>query len=151
VLSFLTGASPWWWIVAGLVIGSLELLTFSFLLIWPGLAAVAVGVALFVHPALSGEWQVALFGLLAIGFTIAGRALRSTGQAEGDRGVGALNRRGVRLVGREVVIRSLSGDVAEVEVDGELWRARSPEAPLAAGAAAEVVAVEGAMLVVRPR
>lgn len=151
MLAALTGASPWWWIIAGLVIGALELLTFSFLLIWPGMAAVAVGLALFVHPGLAGEWQVALFGLLAVGFTIAGRALRPNGEAEGERGSGALNRRGARLVGREVVIRNLSGDVAEVEVDGEFWRARSVGGALVAGAAAQVVSVEGATLVVSPR
>ncbi|MFN3613418.1 MAG: NfeD family protein [Rubrimonas sp.] len=151
MLDFLVGVSPWWWIIAGLAIGSLELLTFSFLLLWPGMAAVAVGLALFVHPDLSGEGQVALFGLLALGFTVAGRALRPNGEAEGDRAAGALNRRGARLVGRDVVVRGQSADLAEVEVDGEIWRARSCGAALTVGASAEVVALDGATLIVRPR
>ena len=141
---------PWLWVGAGVVLAALEMLVPSFLLIWPGLAALAVGLVLFAVPSLGLAGQVALFAVLAVGFTLAGRAwvLRHRG-VSGDHPL--LNRRGARLVGHRGVARgAFSGGRGTVEVDGELWQARARGTVFPDGAV-EVVAAHGAELTVEPR
>ncbi|PIP97569.1 MAG: hypothetical protein COW75_05210 [Rhodobacterales bacterium CG18_big_fil_WC_8_21_14_2_50_71_9] len=124
MFAFLTGAAPWWWIIAGLALGAVEMLTFSYILIWPGLAAVAVGLWLFAQPGLSGGGQVALFALLSLAFAVAGRAWVMRRKPPPPEAAG-LNRRAARLVGRRArVAEALGGDLCEVEIEGERWRAR---------------------------
>lgn len=57
----------WWhWVVLGIVLLLLELAVPAFFLVWFGLGALVVGVALFAFPALSFAWQV----LVWIGFSL---------------------------------------------------------------------------------
>jgi membrane protein implicated in regulation of membrane protease activity len=139
--------AAWLWLVGGLVLGAAELLSFSYFLIWPGLAAVAVGLWLVAAPATELWTQVALFAVLALALTAAGRKLVAREGAA--PAAGGLNRRGARLVGRQVRVRSVTHDVAEVEVDGEIWRARGEG--LSEGETAVVASVDGATLVLRRR
>ncbi len=145
MFAFLTGAAPWWWIIAGLALGAVEMLAFSYILIWPGMAAVAVGLWLFAHPALSGDWQVALFAALSLAFTLAGRAWVMRGGPTSSQNPG-LNRRAARLIGRRArVAEALGGDLCEVEIEGERWRARGA-GPLDPGAERAVRGVDGMTL-----
>ena len=74
LFSSLDGASPWWWIALAIALGAVEMLTFTYFLIWIALAALAVGLAMIAIP-LGGQEQVIAFALLSILFTIAGRYL----------------------------------------------------------------------------
>lgn len=135
----------WLWLIVGLALGVAEMLTGTYFLIWPGLAAAAVGLALFAAPGLGLGGQVALFALLALGLTVAGRAVV---MRRARPAAGGLNRRGDRLVGRMARVRGVVDGVVEVEVDGELWRGRS-DARFAPGDAAEIAGLDGATLVLR--
>lgn len=75
LFTFLTDISPWWWIAFGIALGVVEMATMSFFLIWPALAAIAVGLFLIVAPSTSGEIQIAVFAILAVVLTFAGRYL----------------------------------------------------------------------------
>lgn len=141
---------PWLWLGAGVALAALEMVVPSFLLVWPGLAAVAVGLVLFAAPSLGGSGQVALFAVLAVAFTLAGRAwvLRRREPAGDHPG---LNRRGARLIGHRGVAKGrFTGGRGTVEVNGELWQARARGAIFPDGAV-EVVAATGAELTVEPR
>lgn len=145
MFAFLNGAAPWWWLIAALALGALEMLSFSYILLWPGLAALAVGLWLFLQPDLGGGGQVALFAVLSLAFTVAGRALvmRRPAPAGGRPG---LNQRAARLIGRQAVVATQAdGTAVEVEIDGELWRARCA-LPLTAGATVRITGVDGAIL-----
>jgi membrane protein implicated in regulation of membrane protease activity len=137
--------AAWLWIVAGLALGGVELMTATYFLIWPGLAAVALGLWMFAAPATPFWDQVTIFAVLALALTVAGRVW--VARREAAPAPGGLNRRGARLVGRVVTVRAVGGDMLEVEVDGELWRARG--AGLAEGDRAVVETVQGATLALR--
>jgi membrane protein implicated in regulation of membrane protease activity len=141
---------PWLWIGVGVALAALEMLVPSFLLVWPGVAALAVGLLLFAVPDLGLAGQGVLFAVLAVAFTLGGRAyvLRHKARPADHP---ALNRRGARLVGRRgVALEAFSGGRGSIEIDGELWQARAVGA-VPSGAAVEVVGVEGAELVVEAR
>ena len=149
LFDFLNGVSPWWWIAFGIALGVLEMATFSLFLIWPGLAAVAVGLALFLAPGVSGEGQIAIFAVLAVGFTWIGRIfMRRAGQAPSESP--NLNARANQMVGRRAVaLAAFHSGEGSVAIDGIHWKARA-SADVAEGAELKVVEAEGVNLVVEP-
>ena len=72
LFAFLDGASPWWWITLALGLGAIEILTFTYLLLWLGLAAFTVGIGLAMFPEMPGTSQLLTFGLLSILYTAIG-------------------------------------------------------------------------------
>lgn len=142
----------WMWIAAGVALGALEMLVPSFLLIWPGLAAVAVGLALFLFPGMGLAVQAVVFAVLAVAFTLAGRTIVMKREAPAGADHPALNRRGARLVGHRGTARgAFVGGRGTVEVEGELWQARSRRGTVLPNGAVEVVGAAGLELEVEPR
>ncbi|WP_112321206.1 NfeD family protein [Oceanibium sediminis] len=145
----LEGLSPWWWVAFGVTLMALEMLTLSFFLIWPGLAAIAMAVLLGMAPTMPGEVQLALYGSLAVAATFTGRLIvRRFG--DGGAPVSTLNDRGAQMVGRHGTLLSSTDGEATVEIDGVHWRARLA-APAEAGTRIEVIGAKGMMLTVRSR
>jgi membrane protein implicated in regulation of membrane protease activity len=61
----------WWhWVVLGIVVMLLELAVPAFFLIWFGLGALIVGIALLAIPALAFAWQVALWIICSVAFIL---------------------------------------------------------------------------------
>lgn len=59
----------WWhWVVFGIVLVLLELAVPTFFLVWFGVGAIIVGIALAIFPALSFTWQVVLWIVCAVAF-----------------------------------------------------------------------------------
>lgn len=149
VFSFLNGISPWWWVALALGLGTIEVLTFSFFLIWPGLAALVVAVALWIFPDMSGSAQILIFAVLSAALTIAGRqwVLSKKPQTENP----GLNNRASALIGRRAtLIEDLEGDaLGNVEVDGIRWRARlsGPDSTAASGESLKITATDGMTLI----
>ncbi|MFK7944032.1 MAG: NfeD family protein [Paracoccaceae bacterium] len=127
IISFLDGASPWWWIALAFGLGVIELATFSFFLIWPGLAALTLGLLLWIAPGMAGTTQLILFAVLSILFTLGGRWLVLSRKPTSD--LPGLNNRAAQLVGRNAVVVDgfKAGGTGNVEVDGIRWRARMAE------------------------
>jgi membrane protein implicated in regulation of membrane protease activity len=142
--------AAWLWIIAGVALGAAEMLVPSFYLIWPGLAALAVGLTLLAVPSLGLAGQVTLFALLAVGLTLAGRRyLLDHLPQSGHRP--ALNQRGRRMIGRRGMARGrFTGGRGTVEIDGELWQARARGA-VVSDSDVEVVDAEGMTLTVEAR
>lgn len=145
IVAFLDGISPWWWVCVGVVLAAAEMLTLSFFLIWPGLAALAMALILWAAPGLSGPLQLVLFAALSIAITFAGRSLvRQLGDGA-EASEQALNQRSEALVGRQArVIRYRDGR-GTVEIDGIPWRAAAAE-PLSVGGTVVVTETEGTLL-----
>ncbi|HUF86407.1 MAG TPA: NfeD family protein [Thermohalobaculum sp.] len=158
LFAFLDGASPWWWIAFALALGAVEIVTFTYFMLWLALAALTVGLALMLAPDLSGTAQLLGFGLFALIYTGIGWAWVRRRQSS-DAAPG-LNRRAAALVGRQAVVAEpFAAGVGRVEVDGVRWRARLAErresppgeaAPPATGAVLTITAAEGATLIVTP-
>ncbi len=152
LFSFLDGASPWWWIAFGVVLGAVEMLSFSFFLIWPGLAAICVGLIMVIFPEMSGSAQLGLFAVLSIILTVLGRiyVARFKGETENP----GLNERHKRLIGRGAVAAEAFQDgEGAVHVGDVRWSARlQPGQPdVDAGARLRIVDVDGMTLLVESR
>ena len=155
LFAFLDGASPWWWIALALGLGVVEMLTFTYFMLWLGLAAFTVGIGLAIFPSVSGTAQIVAFALLAVLYTAIGWAyVRRLQPKDSHPG---LNRRSEAMVGRQAVVtETFSAGVGWVEVDGVRWRARlaSPvggdRQPPEAGATMSIASADGMTLVVEP-
>ncbi|MFQ5566184.1 MAG: NfeD family protein [Paracoccaceae bacterium] len=154
LFAFLDGASPWWWIALALGLGAIEIVTFTYFMLWLGLAALTVGIGLAMFPAMPGTSQLLTFALLSILYCVIGWAyVRQRKPTDGDP---ALNRRSAAMIGRQAVVTgAFSAGVGWVEVDGVRWRARlaDPDGggePPAAGTTMSVASADGMTLIVAP-
>ena len=155
LFAFLDGASPWWWIALAFGLGAVEIVTFTYFMLWLGLAAFTVGIGLAMFPAMPGTSQLLSFALLSILYTAIGWVYVMRRQPKDA--LPGLNRRAAAVVGRQAVVtQAFSAGVGWVEVDGVRWRARlaepggaaaeSPEA----GATMSITDADGMTLVVAP-
>jgi len=136
-----------WWILALLLIGG-ELLLPGYFLIWIGLAAAAMGVALWVVPSLGVLVQAILFALLAIGACVLyARWLRPRIERR-DPGSERLNQRGEQMIGRRYeLVEPIVNGRGKARVGDSQWLVSGPDLP--SGSMVEVVAVDGTTLQVR--
>ena len=155
LLAYLDGASPWWWIALALGLGAVEIVTFTYFMLWLGLAAFTVGIALAMFPTMPGTSQLLTFALLSVLYTVIGWVFVSRRQPKD--GQPGLNRRSAAVVGRQAVVTgAFSAGVGWVEVDGVRWRARLADTdgggaePPQAGATMSISSAEGMTLIVAP-
>lgn len=153
LFAFLDGASAWWWVALALGLGAVEVVTFTYFLLWLALGAATVAALLFVSPAASGTSQVVVFALATLVYAIAGWAWLKARRSGDTVTEGGLNRRAAGLVGRTAVVSvPFRAGVGKVEIDGVAWRARlasgTEDPPPDAGAVLRVAATEGTTLVV---
>jgi len=146
----LTAVSPWWWVAAAIVMAAIEMLTVSTVLIWSALAALVTAAILWLAGGMSVWVQIAIFGVLSIVFTFAGRALVARYGDLGDK-AGKLNRRADQLVGREAEVVSFSWHEGQVTVDGVPWPARldGGDVKLDPGDRVRIIAADGIVVWVR--
>lgn len=132
LLDSLVGISPWWWVAFGVAMGALEMATMSFFLIWPALSALLVGGLVLLTPTIGGEAQIAIFAILAVILTFAGRSLMHH-FGDGGEAASTLNSRANMVVGRHAKVLEFTGPEGVVLVDDIRWRAIWPK-----GASAKV-------------
>ena len=148
----------WHWLALGTILLILEVLSGTMLLLWPALAALAVGAIVAAEP-MAWYSQVVLFSMMTVASTVTGRYWWKR-RASSDRP--NLNRRGNELVGRRIELANgLARGRGRALVDGVWWQvavADRAEAAHSAGEASDAVAVEvvvvgveGATLLVAPR
>lgn len=129
------------WLIAGLLLCGAELLAPGVYLLWLGIAACLVGLALLAAP-LPFAVQVGSFAALAIVAVLAGRVMQRRHR------IADPNAPGTDLVGQQC--RALGFDGVEGRVrfrDGE-WPARA-DGTVLPGDVLTIVAVEGTRLIVR--
>jgi len=151
LFAFLDGASPWWWIALALGLGAIEIVTFTYFMLWLGLAAFTVGISLAIFPAMPGTVQLLIFALLSILYTAVGWGYVRRRQVDDARP--GLNRRAAAVVGRQgIVIEAFAAGIGTVEVDGIRWRARLAGGATApeTGATMSIVSTDGTTVVVQP-
>ncbi|MEM8793790.1 MAG: NfeD family protein [Pseudomonadota bacterium] len=147
LFAVLDGASPWWWVAAALAIGALELITFSYFMLWIALAAASVGAILWIVPDYSGTAQIATFSVLLLIYTVAG--WQFIGRREQGPEASTLNNRASAMVGRQAIAAEIfRGNTGAVEIDGVRWRGRlgEPGEDVQPGAEFTVIGTEGMTL-----
>ena len=132
-----------------ILLGAIEMLTPTTVLVWSAAAALVTALVLWLAP-LGLSAQVALFAVLSIVFTFAGRALlpRRLQPEDGS----TLNRRADQVLGREAVVVAFDHGDGQVTVDGVPWPARlEPGMPVPeAGDRVLVTGADGIVVRVRP-
>lgn len=145
LLQFLAGIEPYHWLALGLVLLVAEMFTGTMHLLWPAIAAGVTGLVAFILPT-GGLTELAIFAAVEVGLVIFGapfaQKLRSGGSPN-------LNERGQSLIGvRGAAAEAFINGVGAVKIQDTVWRAVSDDA-IVAGAAVDVVGVDGATLRVK--
>ena len=133
-----------WWILA-LALIIVEMFVPGTFFLWMGIAAVVVGLAAWLIPAMGWEFQLMLFAILSLVSIVAWRVYQRRHPDESDQP--ALNRRGEQYIGRVFVLETpIENGFGKVRVGDTLWRVRGSDA--AAGRRVKVVGTEGVLLLV---
>ncbi len=136
-----------WWLLA-LVLIAAEMLAPGYFLLWVGIAAGAMGLIMLIVPGLSAIVQAILFGLLALAACLVyWKFIRPLAEHRDDQPL--LNRRGQRMVGRQVVVvEAIVNGRGKVAVGDGQWLAEGPDLPV--GSEVEIVSVQGTTFTVKP-
>lgn len=134
--------SPWWWIALGVGLGALEMVVFSFVLIWPGMAAIIMAVILWIAPTIQGELQVAIYAVLSITLMFVGRGyLKRFGDGAPETD---LNNRTQQMIGKKAKVVDFDLGGGHIEVNGLRWTAEWPEGESAeVGQVVRIIAADG--------
>lgn len=134
-----------WWALGGLLV-IIEAFAPGFALLWLGIAAGLVGLALFVWPELTLEIQFLIFAALSVVSVVGWRWLQKARPIETDQP--NLNRRGAQYVGRRIgLVTPIVNGRGRAKLGDSSWTVTGPELP--AGETVEVVGVDGVVLEVR--
>lgn len=141
----------WWhWMVLGLGLGLVELAIPSFFIIWFGLGALLVGVALLAAPDMAFStqillWTAASIAMTALWFRVFRKEQSRTRSGQADEALGEI---GVLVRAVEPLgVASARGEVRfqKPVMGSDLWPCLADEA-IAAGERVRVLAVDGQLL-----
>lgn len=134
----------WYWFILGFALLVLEMiLPTEFVLLWVGVAAVAVGGLAWLAPTLAWPVEVALWGVLSVAFILVWRHFKPLSFVSDQP---TLNRRGESYIGRRFTLEvPIVDGVGMLRVDDSRWRVTGPD-QLPAGTQVRVVAADGATL-----
>jgi membrane protein implicated in regulation of membrane protease activity len=124
LLSMLDGMSPWWWVILAFALGSIEMATVTFFLIWPAMAALMMAGVLYLVPNMSGAMQISLFAIFSLILTFIGRYLMNRYGDGGDAENSTINNRAAQLIGQSAKVLEYDGGKGVVEIEGMRWRAQ---------------------------
>jgi membrane protein implicated in regulation of membrane protease activity len=147
-LQVLLDIGPYHWLALAALLVAIEMVMPTQYLIWPAVAAAAIGLLSFlVDLPLVGE--IAVFAVLSAGLTMLADRLFPSAVADEKR---MLNQRGDQMVGQlAVVADDFAGGAGGVVFGDTRWAARSADgSDLAAATRVVIVQAEGTLLVVRP-
>jgi membrane protein implicated in regulation of membrane protease activity len=135
-----------WWILAAILL-VFEAIIPGFFFLWMAVAGAAIGLILWVFPALGWQYQVLLFALTSIISIIIFRRYQRIHPIQSDQP--ALNRRGEQYLGRVFTLDTpIVNGVGKLHVDDTTWRISGDD--LASGTKVKVTGVEGVTLQVSP-
>jgi len=136
---------PWHWLLLGLVLAALELVTPALLFLPMGIAAAAVGLLLALLPAVPWPGQLATFAAVSVASVLVGRIYLRRHPIQSDEPM--LNRRGHQYIGRIFTLDApIRNGVGKIRVDDSTWKVKGRDAP--AATPVRVVGVEGTVLLV---
>lgn len=146
-LSFLGEIQPWyWWALAAVLIG-IEIMSPTFYLLWPGIAAAVVGLIALVIPSLGADIQILLFAVLSVVCTVFWKKYVPKSWSSNEQHP-TLNRRAERTIGRHVKAAvDFAGGQGAVLLDDTRWSAVSADgSDPVEGDALVIVGAEGVVL-----
>lgn len=135
----------WQWWILGIVLVILEVFVPGAFLLWIGISAGLVGLALLVVPKLPWQLQVLLLAVLSVASVLAWRHYLRTHPLQSE--VPFLNRRGEQYIGRVFTLEEpIVNGRGKLRVDDSTWKIRGEDCPV--GTTVMVTGVDGVVLVV---
>lgn len=146
-MMWLSAIEFWHWWILAMVLIVLELFAPGAFFLWLGFAAGAVGLLLWMVPAMEWQYQLLLFAVLSVVMGVLGRRYVRLRPIPTDHPT--LNQRGEQYVGR---LFTLAGPIVngrgKLHVDDTMWSISGPN--VEAGVQVKVVGVDGTVLQVQP-
>lgn len=147
-LQLLEGMNGTKWLIFGVVLLTLEVLTGTTYILWPAVAALLVGVLVFVVP-LSWELQFLLFFIISAVLLFAGHKYFQPLMQGGEPS--DLNDRARSMLGRRVkAATNFETGRGRVHVGDTQWQAVMEEGDALEGDELKIIAVQGTILQVEP-
>lgn len=144
--AFLASLLFWHWFILGGLFLLAEMLVPGAILLWPGIAAIALGLITFAVPSLPWTLTVPLWAILSVATAFGWRAYRQKNPAPVNPATATLNQRGSQYVGRTFTLtKPVINGVGEMRVDDTIWKIVS-EQDITNGATVKVINVEGTYL-----
>ena len=146
LIAMLSGMNAWTWLIIGVVVLVAELFTGTLFLLWPAIAALIVGVIIFILP-LGWEMQLLLFAILSTAGLFWGeKYLRPRLNKDGPTD---LNDRATAMTGKRVkAITDFDTGRGRVKVGDTEWAASIETGNPKTGDELRIVSVSGASVVV---
>ena len=121
MIAFLESLAFWHWLVLGVALAIIEIFAPGVFFLWLGISAGIVGVALWLIPGISWEWQVLTFAILSIASVVIARRYLTAHPLETD--LPNLNQRGHQYVGRVFTLEEpvINGQ-GKIQVDDSTWK-----------------------------
>ncbi len=146
IVQLLEGMSGTKWLVFGVLLLTLEVITGTTYILWPAVAALIVGILVFVLP-LGWEMQFLLFFLISVVLLFVGHKYFRPMMQGGEPS--DLNDRGRSMIGMRVkAIADFDTGRGRVQVGDTQWQATMEHGDAAEGDELRVVAIKGATLIV---
>lgn len=141
-------ASPWPWLILGLVVAGLEIVVPGVFMLWIGLGALLVGLSVLVAPELPIAWQLLIFAAAMLGSTSAGFFIQRRSKAASDAPL--LNHPLDSLINRQFeAIEDFHNGRGRVRVGDSSYPA-SATGPIVSGDTVRVIAASNGVLEVEP-
>jgi membrane protein implicated in regulation of membrane protease activity len=142
--TFISDIDFWHWFVLGGALLILEIIVPSTLLLWPGIAALFMGVLAYIVPGLTDMGAVALWAVLSLVTVVFWVRYRKANPRPVDNN--GLNQRGQQLIGQVYILtKPLENGRGEIKVGDTVWAVVGHES-LLAGENVRVSGVDGAVL-----
>lgn len=143
-MDILQNLTYWHWLVFGIVLIVLEVLLPSAVFLWPGLAAVFIGVLVFMAPSMAPTICILLWAVLSVAFAYGWQFYRKKNPAPAV--ISTMNKRGSQYIGRHFTLsKDIVNGVGELNVDDTRWKIVCAK-DISAGTKVVVQALEGTSL-----
>lgn len=137
------------WLSLGGVLLAAEMLGASGYLLWSGVAALIVGVLVWLLPQLPWEWQGAIFAVLTVAVAFLWWYWLRQRPAGAPNDAQMLNQRNRQLIGPHATLtEAMHNGIGRINIGDSSWRAQAND-DLPVGTDVEVIAVAGVTLVIR--
>ena len=147
IVELFANVEYWHWVVAGLVLLTLEMFAPGAIFMWLGIAAFVVSVILALFPSMSWETQWFIFGLFSIVSIIAWRMFFKKHPLPDDTEGNQLNQRGKDMVGRKLTLsQAIENGTGRTQIGDTWWRVEGPN--LDAGTEVTITDSKGSSIVV---
>jgi len=142
-MGWLSTVDYWHWLVLGVILVILEVLSPGAFFLWLAISAGIVGVLLLLNPGMAWEYQILAFALFSVVSIAVWRMYLKRNPIETDQPT--LNRRGEQYVGRLFSLeQAVVNGHGKIRVDDSTWKIEGPDCE--SGTRVRVIGAAGVVL-----